>query len=279
MIKYSHKELNEIKKWGTDKNPFIAIEDFSFLKCELRWLNNEHNKAYKKYWDRRYKWTNGINFKKYYKKANKPIDKRTWDYLRIRKSYYIMPLGWENIAKNGGTVLDLGCGDGDVTQNLINFIAQYQKKKKINKAVNIIGVDINKSRIINAKKMVHANYSNINVNFITGNVISEKLNFKNGYFDYCLCAGVLEILDEKNLHKLLNKLKKIVKIGIYIEDVFEKFPGGWPRDNIGLLLKKIGFNVKKREVVFTEPFSEKKLTDPKKLWPIIIDQNIWAERS
>ena len=42
-----------------------------------------------------------------------------------------MPLGWENIAKSGGKVLDIGCGDGDVIQNLIDYVEKYWKKNKI----------------------------------------------------------------------------------------------------------------------------------------------------
>jgi len=278
MINYSPKDIYKIKKWGMNKNPFVAINDFSFLKTELRWLNKDHIEVYKKYFNRRYKWTNNINFIKYYKYAQKPIDRKTWDYLRLRKSYYVMPLGWDKIAKNGGNVLDFGCGDGDITQNLIDFIIKYQKKNKIKKKINIIGVDINKSRIENAKKFVYSSASNIKVNFIAKDLINDKLTIKNNFFNYCLCVGVFEILNDKNLLKLLTNLKKIVKKGIYIEDLFEKFPGGWPRDNLGHLLLQNNFLVKKRYVIFTEPFNKNKLSCPKKIWPIIIDQNIFAEK-
>jgi SAM-dependent methyltransferase len=278
MINYSSKDINSIKRWRMNRDPFVAIKDFSFLKCELRWLNREQKEAYKKYWNRRYKWTSNINFRKYYKHAKKPIDKKTWDYLRIRKSYFIMPLGWDRIAKNGGTILDFGCGDGDITQNFIDFVTKYQKKYKIKKKVNIIGIDINKSRIENAKNFVYSATSNIKVNFVAKDLIENKFTFKKNFFDYCLCVGVFEILDERSLLKLLAKLKKIVKKGIYIEDLFERFPGGWPRDNLGDLLLKNNFLVKKRHVIFTEPFNKNKLSDPKKIWPIMLDQNIFAEK-
>ena len=68
------------------------------------------------------------------------------------------------------------------------------------------------------------------------------------------------------------------KGGINIEDVAETFPGGWPRHNLGYYLLKYGFHIKKRHLIFTEPFKKKKLSDPKKIWPIILDQNIWAEK-
>ena len=40
-----------------------------------------------------------------------------------------MPLGWDNIAINGGKVIDIGCGDGDVVQRLIDYVNKYWKKK------------------------------------------------------------------------------------------------------------------------------------------------------
>ena len=35
---------------------------------------------------------------------------------------------------------------------------------------------------------------------------------------------------------------------------------------------------KKKEIVFSEPFSVDKLNDPKKLWPIVVDQNVWMQK-
>ena len=73
-----------------------------------------------------------------------------------------MPLGWENIAKSGGKVLDIGCGDGDVIQNLIDYVEKYWKKNKItSKKLEITGIDLNKTRIENAKKHVKTNSKNI----------------------------------------------------------------------------------------------------------------------
>jgi SAM-dependent methyltransferase len=279
MLKYTNKELNALKKWGHLRNPFKAYSDYSDLKQELRWQNSEHKKLYKKYWKRRFKWTNGINFKKYYATAYKPIDKKTWEYLRIRKAYYITPLGWDTIAKKGGRLIDFGCGDGDVIQNLIDYVTEYRKKNpKYNNTLEILGVDINKSRIINAKKLVKSNSASIKVSFEVQDITKEIFFKKSKKFDYCFIVGVIEIIDDIDLIKFFKNIQKIIKKGIYIEDLYEKFPGGWPRFNIGMFLEKINFKVAKRKVIFTEPFNIKKLTDPLKIWPIILDQNIWAIR-
>ena len=280
MIRYSKKDINKIKKWGMKTNPLVAINDYSNLKTEERWKNKEHLKVYNKYWLRRKKWTKNKNFESYYKNASKPIDRKTWEYLKLRKSYFIMPLGWENIAKNGGNILDVGCGDGDVTQNLIDYIISYWKKNKLKeKEINIYGLDINKSRIENCKKLVKSKSNKIKTVFLVDNIVKRNFKrFKKNFFNYCLCSGVLEILSEKNIEIFLSKISKIVSKGIYIEDLFETFPGGWSRDNLGYYLLKKKFHVKKRYVVFSEPFNKFRLTDPKKIWPINLDQNIWAEK-
>ncbi len=276
MIKYNKKHIDILKSWGMTKNPLIAVKDYSHLKSDLRWKNKENLEAYDKYWKRRAKWTNNVNFDKYYKTAHKPIDKKTWEYLRLRKSYYIMPLGWENIAKDGINILDVGCGDGDITQNLINFISKRSKKKV---KINIYGIDINASRINNCKKLVKTKAKNISLKFIVDDLTKKNYSrFKKNFFDYCICVGVLEILTEDKLNVFLKNLSKIVKKGLYIEDVAETFPGGWPRFNLGYYLLKSGFKIKKRHLIFTEPFKKNKLSDPKKIWPIILDQNIWAEK-
>lgn len=280
MIKYSKKDINKIKKWGMKTNPFVAIHDYSDLKAEKRWENKEHLKAYNRYWLRRKRWSENKNFVKYYTKASKPIDRKTWEYLKLRKSYYIMPLGWENIAKNGGNILDIGCGDGDVTQNLIDYIISYWKKNKLKgKKVSIYGLDVNKSRIENCKKLVKSKSNKIKTIFLVDDMAKRRFNrFKKNFFNYCLCTGVLEILSERHNDIFLHRISKIVSKGIYIEDLFETFPGGFPRDNLGYHLLKNKFHVKKRHVIFSEPFNKFKLSDPKKIWPINLDQNIWAEK-
>ena len=70
---------------------------------------------------------------------------------------------------------------------------------------------------------------------------------------------------------------RLTRLGIYVEDLYERFPGGYPRD-LGSALDKYGFSEKNKEVVFTEPFSVDRLSDPKKLWPILLDQNVWLEK-
>ena len=196
-----------------------------------------------------------------------------------RKAWFIMPLGWGEIARTGGKVLDLGCGDGDTVQRLIDFVQQEWKAQGIDdKRLEITGIDLNYSRVENAKNHVKSKNTNITFSFEQGDAVGSKIDVNSGAFDYSLCCGVLEILNDDQCSSFLDELTRITSKGIYIEDLFERFPGGYPRDTLGKLLFERGFLVKERHVVLSEPFSTKKIQDPMKLWPSLLDQNIYAEK-
>lgn len=272
-------DMEEIKSWGLSENPFAAVEDFSERKKELRWLNPENRELYVEYINKRLEYIKQKNFDDYYKKADKPIDKERWIFLMKRKAWFIMPLGWENIAKNGGTVLDLGCGDGDTVQRLVDFTVDYWKDNNItDKTLHIVGVDLNQSRIDNAKKLVESPTDKISFEWHQGDAVSNKLNYEDKSFDYALCTGVFEILEDEPCEKLMAEFCRVTKTGLYIEDLFERFPGGYPRDDLDKMMAKHGFATEDRKVILSEPFSVDKVKDPKKLWPIMLDQNLWAVR-
>ena len=68
---------------------------------------------------------------------------------------------WDGkILKQSCKVVDIGCGDADIVQNLIDYIENYWTKKSINdKKIHIHGVDLNYSRIDNANKLVSSKKS------------------------------------------------------------------------------------------------------------------------
>ena len=86
--------LKEITSWGLTENPFKAVSDYSDLKKELRWLNQEHREAWEAYIYARMDYIGDKDFDDYYKNAEKPIDQRRWNYLMNRKAWYIMPWVW-----------------------------------------------------------------------------------------------------------------------------------------------------------------------------------------
>ena len=279
MWEATDQDFEAIRSWGLKENPFAAVEDFSHLKTELRWENKEQMDIYNDYVKRRNEYIQNADFDEYYRRAEKPIDKRRWQYLIERKAWYIMPLGWDNIAKTGGIVADFGGGDGDTVQRLIDYTISYWKNNNIkDKTLHIIGVDLNQSRIDNAKTLVESTNENITFEFHQGDMIGSGLNYKDLYFDYSLCCGVFEILNDEQFEKFLLEMCRLTKKGLFIEDLYEKFPGGFPRNTLGKSLFENSFSTKKRHVILSEPFSTVKLQDPKKLWPSLLVQNIWAER-
>lgn len=278
MWEASDEDFKKIENWGLRENPFAAVADFSQLKTEQRWLNPEQNEVYDRYVEARDDYIKNTDFDNYYREAEKPIDRRRWEYLMHRKAWFIMPVGWDRIARSGGKVIDLGCGDGDTVQRLIEFIEDLWEKEAINDvSVEIVGVDLNHSRIRNAEDHVVCKNPRIKVSFQQGDAIGEPLPFTDNYFDFSLCCGVFEILNDNQFIAFLKEMTRITSKGLYIEDLFERFPGGFPRDSLGKYLLENGFLVQERYVVMSEPFSTTELQDPKKLWPVLLDQNIWAE--
>lgn len=279
MWELTQKDFEIVESWGLTNKPFAAVEDYTPLRAEQRWENPEQQAVYEDYVRRRNEYIQKKDFDDYYKKAEKPIDKERWEFLMNRKAWYIMPLGWESIAKNGGTVADLGCGDGDTIQRLITFTLDYWNKNNItDKKLHIVGLDLNRSRIENAQKLVETKDERITLEFDVADLVGKGLDYSDKHFDFSLICGVLEILNDEQCDAFMNEMCRVTKNGLYIEDLFEKFPGGHPRDYLGRELLKRDFKTKDRHVVLSEPFSTEKLSDPKKLWPMLLVQNIWAER-
>ena len=280
MIKYTKKQLNEILRWKLKINPFKATQDFSELKAELRWENNQNLREFKKNSNTRKNMLSNKKIFKHYKKTNKTIDSSSWNYLRERKLYYIMPLGWDIIAKKGGNIIDAGCGDGDTIQNLIDYILRTWKKNNIKpKNINIFGCDISNSRLENARRFVKTKSKYIKVKFINLDLSKKNITlFKKNFFDYCICTGFLDMLNPISFENFMTNISKIVKRGIYIQDLLEHFPGGFPRENLGMELFKRGFKIKEKYKIFNQPFNKKKLLEPV-ISAILLVQNLYAEKN
>ena len=274
----TEEDFKKVKCWGLDNNPFAAVEDFSFLKAEQRWQNKDQIIAHDEYVKKRNNYIKSKDFDDYYRAALKPIERLKWEYLKIRKAWYITPLGWENIAIKGGYVADMGSGDGDLVQRLIDFCNEYWVSNKIKPVkIHIVGIDLNFSRVENAKKLVHTNNENITFEFHQGDFVGDNLKYNKNYFDFSLATGVFEILNNNQFESAIKEIARVTKKGIYIEDLFETFPGGFPRDDLGRYLYDLGFLTKNRHVIFSEPFDIYELQDPRQLWPNMLIQNIWAE--
>ena len=85
------------------------------------------------------------------------------------------------------------------------------------------------------------------------------------------------MLEPIRFQNCLRNLKKIVKKGLYISDLMDEFPGGYPRNLLSYDLFKNGFFVKKKFKVFTEPFKKNNLLKPT-ISSILVNQNLYAEK-
>ena len=278
MLRVDKKDIEIINELKLDENPFKAVDEFSPLMLELRWKLPDQQELYKSYYKKREN-REKKTVKDYYSDKITPIDRKTWEYLLARKAWYVMPLGWDNIAINGGKVIDIGCGDGDVVQRLIDYVNKYWKKKNItNKNLHITGLDILNLRIENANRLVSSSNNNITFEFKQAD-LNQKQNYDNTYFDYALCSSVLEIISPKNYQNFIKEMTRLVSKGIYIADIFEKFPGGYPRDNLSKDFLKFGFSTLKREIVLSEPIYKSGFKHKIKLFPCMKFQNLWLEKN
>ena len=130
MWEVGKKDWEILRELKLDDNPFRAVDEYSPLMSELRWELPEQQELYKSYTKKREVIENE-DVDNYYKQKVKPIDKEKWKYLLARKAWHVMPLGWDNIALNGGKVIDIGTGDGDVVQRLIDYVNKFWKEKNI----------------------------------------------------------------------------------------------------------------------------------------------------
>lgn len=267
-----------IEKWPMVRDPFAGANDYSPLKLWLRWLKPAHREAHRRYREVRAKWIEGGDFQDYFANVDRSISRTKWEYMKLRKSCYITPLNWERYAgEDCRRILDLCCGDGDQTQRLIDFIAAEWKRTGKGHDLEIVGVDLSASRINNAQKLVALSDPRIKVQFMVGNAV-KGLPFPDGHFDYGFHTGVLEILDDDLTSALVRNFCKVVRKGIFVEDLLDLYPGGYPREDLGPVFQPCGFVVTKRIVALSEPFSLFRVPDPCRIWPIMLIQNIWVER-
>ncbi|MEK7801706.1 MAG: methyltransferase domain-containing protein, partial [Pseudomonadota bacterium] len=94
----------------------------------------------------------------------------------------------------GGSILDIGCGGGTIT----NFLADTYPNTRVS------GCDISKSAISIAKKHAHKRTS-------FGVIADGKFPYKDKFFDACICFDVLEHVPDPDL--FLSETKRVLKKG------------------------------------------------------------------
>lgn len=115
----------------------------------------------------------------------------------------------KNFDKNNKiTIIDVGCGNGDMLRKLADFGIKNQYN------FNLIGIDANVYTINYACKLSE-NYSNINYHCLD---IFDKL-FNELKCDILLCTLTLHHFKNKEIENLLNVFYANSKIGIVINDL------------------------------------------------------------
>ncbi|MEO6348945.1 MAG: methyltransferase domain-containing protein [Aquaticitalea sp.] len=106
------------------------------------------------------------------------------------------------------TIIDLGCGGGDI----LRVIANFGKKEGYN--FQLIGVDANKNATDYATKF-STNYDNIK--FVHTDVFSEE--FKAMEYDIVITTLFLHHFKEAKLLELVSHLLKKARIGVIVNDL------------------------------------------------------------
>jgi SAM-dependent methyltransferase len=264
------KDFEMLASWGLKENPLRAIEDFSPLKEMARWLNPRQRQAHHDYIKARESNIQEKNYDNYYKTAEKPIDRWRWEYLKARKAWYIMPLEWHRFSEPGvKRVLDLGCGDGDVTQRIAEYIAKcWNDRGYKGHKLEVYGYDLNPSRIKNAQTHCEAPHPDITFHFDVCDVAGSGVPHEENFFDYTTANGVFEIMEDGPALQFLSEICRITKSGIFVEDLAERYPGGYPRENFEELFNKHSFTLYKDHMVLMEPFVIEGTLDPMAIWPM-----------
>jgi SAM-dependent methyltransferase len=106
------------------------------------------------------------------------------------------------------TIVDLGCGNGDMLRKL----ADYGAKNRLN--FKLIGIDANPFTM-NYARNCSANYANIE--YLTEDIF--RTNFKALSFDIALLTLTLHHFKDNEISELLQKLEESATIGIVVNDL------------------------------------------------------------
>lgn len=106
------------------------------------------------------------------------------------------------------TIVDLGCGNGD----MLRMLSDYAAKKGWD--FNLIGIDANSDTIQYAREL-SALYPNIT--YISGDIFGE--DFKELEYDIALCTLTLHHFDNDQVIQLMTLLKQQATIGVVVNDL------------------------------------------------------------
>ena len=270
------EDFTTIAEWGLIENPHAAIDDFSEQKEQARWENDRHCRARQKYIQNQ-----AQEFvddqQTYYRSLERPIDRTKWEYLKRRKGWFHPPVGWNRFAAPGvSRIVDLGCGDGDLTQRVADHVAATWLQTGYDGfPIEIVGVDLNESRIENAQAHTRSPHDHITLRFEQADVL-DGLAYEDDFFDYTVMNGFIEMFNDDRINDVLTEVTRLTVRGCYIRDILDDYPGMCQRPDLDSLLSRRGFSIQERHRVLKEPFVEEGTMDPLSVWPMDLNQVLFA---
>jgi ubiquinone/menaquinone biosynthesis C-methylase UbiE len=270
------EDFRELETWGLIERPMAAIEEFSPEQERRRAGNERHQRK------RREQETNVseaflADAQSYYRSMERSIDRTKWAYLKRRKAWFHPPVGWGRFAAPGtARILDLGCGDGDQTERVAEFVAgRWTAAGYDGFPMEIVGVDLNGSRVENARRHARSPHEHLTLRFERGDAV-EGLDYPDDHFDYTLALGLLEVIDDERIDRVLDEIARLTARGVYVRDVLDPVPGCYPRPDLAERLADRGFETEERHRLLEEPFVEEGTRDPLDVWPMNLNQVLFS---
>jgi SAM-dependent methyltransferase len=269
-------DFHALTDWGLVERPCAALDDHTPEREQRREDNDRHRRA------REAQIENASpdfvdDRQAYYREMDRPIHRTKWTYLKRRKAWFQPPVGWGRFATPGTSrILDLGCGDGDQTQRVADFVAgRWRSAGYDGFPLEIVGVDLSDSRVENARRHTRSPHERITLRFESGDAVSG-LDYDDAFFDHTLAIGLFEVLDDAALDSTLNELARLTAHSVYVRDILDDYPGLTPRPDLAEALDARGFAVEDRHKLFEEPFVEEGSRDPLAVWPMNVHQLLVA---
>ena len=269
-------DFRELERWGLVERPRAAVEEFS-PEHERRREENERHRRKRREQEENVSEAYLEDAQAYYRSMERPIDRTKWEYLKRRKAWFHPPVGWGRFAAPGvSRILDLGCGDGDQTERVAEFVAgRWTAAGYDGFPMEVVGVDLSESRVENARRHARSPHEAITLRFESGDAVAG-LDYPDDYFDHTLALGLLEVLDDDLVGSVLDEVARLTAEGVYVRDLLDSMPGFYPRPAADERLAERGFETRERHRVLEEPFVEAGTRDPLDVWPMNLHQVIFA---
>jgi len=162
---------------------------------------------------------------------------------------------------------------------VIDFIASdWRKRGSEGHPIEVCGIDLNESRLRNAEQHVRSAHDLIAARFEHRDLARSGFEQADAAFDYGLLCGVLEIIEPDAFEDFVKEVARVVRRGLFIEDLAEKTPGGYPREDLPTYFEALGFRVLRDHWVLQEPYQDQGTLDPMELWPALKVRILFLER-